>query len=306
MPTRRFLWIVLGVLAACGGEEVNLSTLAGDASSEAGPVDDATVSDASADASVETSTDSVPDAPSDLGDGRAFGGGHRDAAGCVQCSSDGVACRFPTDCCSNRCESGYCLPGGTCQAPGAACSARSECCSNRCEPRGPSGALICTPFCGANGASCDSAASCCSLACNAGTCGGTICRTAGTSCSNDSDCCGGRCDSDRCTEPPGSCFPSGEACGDDAGVNCCSGTCNQSTGRCDLGGGQCREMSAPCTQKGECCLGDCTFSAIEGVSVCTAPCLLDGKNCNSNADCCTGICAGAPPRCVSPGNFCGP
>jgi hypothetical protein len=33
------------------------------------------------------------------------------------------------------------------------------------------------------------------------------------------------------------------------------------------------------------------------VPTCTAPCLAEGQDCNSNGDCCGEVCGGAPSRC---------
>jgi hypothetical protein len=146
------------------------------------------------------------------------------------------------------------------------------------------------------------AADCCSLGCNNGVCGGQLCATAGSLCIGDGACCSGQCVAGHCALGPLACLPTGEACGDDATVRCCSGFCNDRTDRCDLGPGACRETSAPCNP-GECCRGQCERNA-QGVEVCTAPCLAEGLDCNSDGDCCEGVCAGYPARCEVPLPIC--
>jgi hypothetical protein len=101
------------------------------------------------------------------------------------------------------------------------------------------------------------------------------------------------------------CRPSGEACtGGDAGVGCCSGICNASTGRCELGPGACREPGTPCTVNADCCRGECKPGS-SGIPVCTAPCLADGANCNSGGDCCSSTCTGSPSTCGNKAPLCG-
>ncbi len=295
-------FLAFAVLAACR-EDVAFTTPQGDASSE--PVAQ------TGDASIVDSLDATSDA-------RFIGPSHRDGSvgdasclfsdegGRLLCNSNGTNCRTPTDCCSSRCEGNYCLPSGTCEPPGSPCATRTDCCSGRCEPNDSSGALTCQPYCAGNGSSCASAESCCSLACNGGQCGGPICGPVGTDCETNADCCAGKCEGAHCAETFGTCLPTGEACGDDSGLSCCSGVCNEASGRCDLGPGPCREMSTPCASRGDCCIGQCIHSAVLGVSVCTAQCLSDGKDCNSNTDCCDGLCTGLPSHCGLPAGYCLP
>ena len=259
--------------------------------------------------------------------GAVDGGDARDEAGrdapcssgsdaALACRPNGAICRATKDCCSGRCEGGYCLKLGTCAAPGAPCSTRSSCCSGRCEPTGRSGALACGQYCLADGARCSSASDCCGVACNGGTCGGPLCSVVGTTCQRDSECCSGRCNGGRCGEAPASCLPTGEGCGVDAGaqgpfgpgLRCCSDVCDPRTARCDLGPGGCRETSTPCDVDSDCCRGTCRPDgqlgnggvSNAGVSVCTAPCLADGQDCNSNGDCCDGVCGGVESQCGIP------
>jgi hypothetical protein len=80
-------------------------------------------------------------------------------------------------------------------------------------------------------------------------------------------------------------------------VSCCSGMCNQSTGRCDLGSGPpCREPGSLCVSDADCCRGHCLPGA-GGLPQCSAPCLQDGADCNSAGDCCSGVCSGSPATC---------
>jgi len=233
------------------------------------------------------------------------------------CRPNGSACRATKDCCSGRCEDGYCLKLGACAAPGAPCNTRSGCCSERCEPVGRNGGLACGPYCQADGARCAEASDCCALACNGGVCGGALCSVIGSSCGRDSECCSDRCEMGRCVPTAVACLPTGEGCSADGGggfggpmgpnqnqsgfgSRCCSGFCEARTGRCDLGPGFCREPSAPCNIDSECCRGSCLRNAQGGggdENVCTAPCLADGEDCNSNGDCCDGLCGGTQSRC---------
>ena len=250
--------------------------------------------------------DAPSDAPATPGDAPAtFGDGALDApansscpgdAGPGGCRENGSMCRATRDCCSNRCEDGYCLPSSACSAPGVACNTRSNCCSLRCEPTGRMGGLACAQYCQADGTRCDDPSECCSLGCNGGLCGGSLCVTAGGACTDDSQCCSARCIGSRCVPVPAACLPTGEGCSEESGMTCCSTFCNARTQRCDLGPGGCRESSSPCNVDGDCCRGQCLRDA-QGVDVCTAPCLADGQDCNSNGDCCEGICTGAPSQC---------
>jgi hypothetical protein len=278
--------LAIALVAAACGEDVDFG---------AAPGGDAGARDAALD---RETVDAAADAPT---------GG--DAAPCSDaaastCGPNGQSCRFSTDCCSLRCQGAggpeaYCLPSGTCSAPGAECEIRNSCCSGRCEPGGPHGSLLCGPFCQANGSPCDDAQDCCSLACHGGICGGSICGVIGSACIEDSGCCSGRCDSGRCAMTTEPCFPSGESCGGDTGAYCCSNWCDGTTGRCDLGPGNCREASSPCTVDTDCCRGKCQTNAEEGVPVCTAACLGPGVGCDTNGDCCAGTCGGAPSTCRS-------
>jgi hypothetical protein len=291
-------WIVAGC-----GEDVNFET-AGDA----GPPD----------AIAMAAPDAPADAPgAEAGDSASDDAG-RDAAclvgdAAVACHPNGALCRSVKDCCSGRCEDGYCLKLGTCAAPGVPCSTRSTCCSGRCEPSGRDGATTCGQYCLADGAHCAGAADCCGFDCNDGICGGPLCSVIGTVCEHDSDCCSGRCDGGHCEAAFVTCLPTGEGCSADAGDGdpvmgppepgapvgrCCSGFCETETGRCDLGPGSCREPSTPCDVPSDCCLGTCARNAA-GVDVCTAPCLADGQGCNSNGDCCGGTCGGVQQQCMT-------
>ncbi len=290
--------ISLALLAAACGEEVDFSS-GGQGPAAMGP-------DASA---------QLDAAPFESNDGSTFAKGPRDARSAADarcpppsagaafaCRENGSICRTSDDCCSGRCEQGYCLQAGTCDAPGTPCSTRNGCCSHRCDPSGRSNELACDQFCMADGAHCTGARDCCSLACNSGTCGGPMCLTAGTPCSGDASCCSGRCEPNGCAEPDSICLPSGEGCGQDGGVKCCSGVCNK-TGRCDLGkGGPCREASTPCVLDTDCCLGRCLRNPQDprGETVCTAACLADGMDCNTNGDCCGRVCTGLATRCMTP------
>ena len=217
------------------------------------------------------------------------------------CKQNGSICHSTRECCSSRCEQGYCLPGNACSAPGAPCNTRTNCCSGRCEPSepsGPRGNLFCSQYCQADGTSCDNPNECCSLGCNGGQCGGPLCVTAGGPCVDDSQCCSAKCIGGACFLAPSACLATGEGCGLDAGaLPCCTGFCNHGTGRCDLGGSLCREPSSPCDVDSDCCMGRCLRNT-QGVYVCTAPCLAEGEACYSNGDCCNPlVCSGYPQRC---------
>jgi hypothetical protein len=217
-------------------------------------------------------------------------------AGPEFCKPNGALCYAPHDCCTGRCEQGYCLPTGTCSAPFAPCDARRDCCSGRCEPTGPSGALACSQFCQADKTPCDDPHECCSLGCNGRICGGPLCVTVGGSCMVDSQCCSVLCERGVCVLPPSACVGTGEGCSPDGGATCCTGFCNGRTGRCDLSPyGMCLEPSSPCYMDSECCLGRCLPN--QGIDVCTARCLADGQDCNSDGECCNGVCSGIPQRC---------
>jgi hypothetical protein len=289
---RLLLLLAVGLAAAACGEDVDFTST---------PLDAGTVD------ALATPRDGPPPAPDATADALSDGALATPDSGCPAgfnggaglCHPNGSLCRSTKDCCSNRCEQGYCLPSGACQAPGAACTARGTCCSERCEPSGRSGALTCTQFCQADGTPCDSPSDCCSLGCNGGMCGGALCTTSGQPCGVDSQCCSARCAGGRCAPEPAACLPTGEGCdADGGGMACCTGFCNR-TGRCDLGSGACREASSPCNGDFDCCLGKCMPDA-QGISVCTAACRAEGEDCNSSGDCCEPLsCNGSPLRCVA-------
>jgi hypothetical protein len=276
--------------AACG-EDVDFSSGGADAGA-----DHALLEAAPGEAAPMLASDGEASTPSEAGpleDATTMESG---CAGGSACRENGTPCRSTKDCCSNRCEEGYCLPPGACAAPGAPCSTRSGCCSGRCEPAARSGMLACAQYCLADGVHCQDADDCCSLACNGGVCGGALCLTAGSTCTTDSGCCSAHCEANHCVPVTAVCLPTGEGCGDESGMQCCSDFCNAKTGRCDLGPGGCRESSSPCNVDGDCCRGQCERNA-QGIDVCTAPCLADGQDCNSNGDCCEGLCGGPLSRC---------
>ena len=220
------------------------------------------------------------------------------------CAPDGARCATAAACCSNRCESGFCLPSGVCMAPGSKCSARSTCCSGRCEATGSE--LACLAYCVIDGSPCDGPQDCCSAACHANMCGGAICKVVDSTCTEDDECCSRACNGGVCQlDSSLVCRPSSEGCtGGGSAIACCSGVCNSMTNRCDPGPGACRDPGVPCLTKADCCRGDCT-PAGSGVPVCTSPCLPDTAGCNSAADCCSGVCEGLPSTCGAPTPFCG-
>lgn len=295
---------VTTVVLACG-ENVNFDT--------GGP--DAAVGEASSGAEAGADARGMEAGTAGGGDAGAVdaserGGEGNGDGGCILvldgaplCRANGEACLSAKDCCSERCEDGYCLPPNACAAPNMPCAVRSNCCSARCEPVGRGGALLCAQFCAADGTHCDDASDCCSLACHDGACGGALCDIVGSACEENSDCCSGRCTGGWCALAFVTCSPTGEGCGDDAGLvpPCCSGVCTN--GRCDSGGGACREESVPCTMTTDCCRGSCLENDA-GVNVCHASCISDGS-CNSNGDCCAGeVCVGQPSRCQTPTRLC--
>jgi hypothetical protein len=325
---RCFLGFVFFARLVVGcGEDVNLSS--GQTSAPPSSSDASVVTIDASDQSSDASLDSFARPPADARIGRPVEPDARTCpapgeGGVTQCGANGTICRTAKDCCTGRCvtasgsspsttpgmpptqlpEIGYCLPENPCAAPGAECSTRNGCCSARCEPTGRMGTLVCGPFCMPIGARCTSAADCCALACNGGTCGGALCRTAGTACTVDSECCSGRCGPTGCVELAASCLPTGEACDKDG--ECCSGLCDNRgdsgagvlTGRCDLGVGPCREPSTPCINDNQCCRVGPGAGCVSGA--CTAPCLPDGQYCNSNGDCCGGVCGGPDHQCETP------
>jgi hypothetical protein len=284
----RFFVLVLA-LPACG-EDVNFTTGGDGGTNDAAlpPIDSPALPEANSPREVAMGPAHDSGCPAGLDAGPEF------------CFPNGSPCRAPRDCCTGRCEGGYCLPMGTCSAPRAACDTRGDCCSGRCEPSGPSGALACSQFCLADKTPCDNPNQCCSLGCNGGMCGGPLCVTAGGSCTVNSECCSVHCVRGVCVLPPSACVGTGEGCSLDGGTICCTGFCNGRTGRCDLSPyGMCLEPSSPCYMDSECCppLGQCMRNQL-GIDVCTAPCQADGQDCNSNGECCDGlVCSGFPQRC---------
>jgi hypothetical protein len=240
----------------------------------------------------------APGASGDSGaaEGQALDGASSCTPGAGQtCTPDGALCTVQGDCCSNRCEGGFCITSGTCTAPGTKCATRSTCCSGRCEPAG--GDRICLGYCAVDGAACDVAQDCCSLACHAHVCGGQICGVTGSSCKENDECCSSSCNNGFCgLDSSTTCNATGEACSSDAGLGCCSGVCNQESMRCDLGPGACRQPGTPCVVDGDCCRGSCAPGS-SGVAVCASQCLADGANCNSAGDCCGRVCSGSPAKC---------
>jgi hypothetical protein len=298
----------LAALAGCG-EDVSFTTGGALEAGAPGPADAASLVDAAP-------ADDAPLVLDARDDGARTNPCAVESDASTACRSNGSTCRATKDCCSGRCEDGYCLKLGTCSAPGTPCDSRSGCCSERCEPTGRNGALACGQYCQADGARCDEPSDCCSLACNDGLCGGALCDVLGSPCDHDASCCSDRCENGRCAEDLVTCLPTGEACGGDAGamaigpmgpgapaLRCCSGFCDARTSRCDLGPGYCREPSAPCDVDGECCRGQCLRNA-DGVYACTAPCIPDGQDCNSNGDCCTGVCGGPLSQCGVAASIC--
>ncbi len=278
------LWFWRGALmsaiacTACAAEEVDFDADLGDAGS-ATVLSDATT--ASTDARA-TPGDAIsflgpPDGFSFLFDARAPPFPRRDAA-LTCCMADGNSCESASDCCSGHCDQGSCIPFLACGEPGTVCNSHNDCCSGRCESTPGTSAFTCMPYCATRDAACTRASDCCSLGCNHGKCGGPICNTVGTACVASSDCCSGQCTEGRCETVSGSCLPTGEACADDAGDFCCSGVCNQVTGRCDQGNsGMCRAAWSPCIlpvipfQAGsncQCCTGNCVNNSEETVAVC--------------------------------------
>jgi hypothetical protein len=272
--------VVLALVASACGE--NVVFVSGDASD---------LSD-SLPRMADAASDGARGADGSFADARCFA--FADGGGA--CRPNGVGCQFGTQCCFGRCEQGYCLPPGTCSPPGSPCSTRGSCCSGRCGPSPRSGALACGDYCQADGERCMQAQSCCSLGCSNGVCGPDLCGTVGTPCRSSDECCSNFCPRGRCEAGFSPCLPTGEACGSDGGVSCCSGFCNATTSRCDLGPGGCREPSSPCNVDADCCRSPCAPNA-QGVLVCAAPCLGEGADCNSNGDCCNGDCSGFPSRC---------
>ena len=292
------------VIAACG-EDIDFAS----GRDAAAPVMAPDAAPPVVDASLESSVH-LPSRPDAAVVDAARGAHHFPDAGCPSpvpmCAANGSFCQHAYDCCTGRCDQGYCLPSGTCAAPGAACNTRTGCCSNRCEPSNRTGALECAQYCMANGAPCRDASDCCSFGCNGGTCGGPLCSTAGSPCSSDATCCSGHCGPSGCAPTMGACLPTEEACDQDSGMKCCSNFCNARTGRCDLGAGGCREQSSPCNSDSDCCRPSCLRNPQDprGASICAAPCLADGIGCNSNGDCCGGVCTGMPTVCETPSPFC--
>src|ERR1700722_19581206 len=135
-----------GLCAVACGEDVDFSSGGADAGA-----DHALLEAAPGEAAPMLASDSEASTPSEAGpleDATTMESG---CAGGSACRENGTPCRSTKDCCSNRCEEGYCLPPGACAAPGAPCSTRSGCCSGRCEPSVHSGMLACAQYCLADG-----------------------------------------------------------------------------------------------------------------------------------------------------------
>jgi hypothetical protein len=107
------------------------------------------------------------------------------------------------------------------------------------------------------------------------------------------------------TSNPG-CRPRGGEC--EFGSDCCSGQCNDATGRCVQDLAACSPAGAACESGTECCTLHC-----DGGVCSSDPCEGDGQDCGGNSECCSGSCEGgkcadingSASSCSSAGNSCG-
>lgn len=274
----------LALVGACGREDIELShftpTAISDAATEGGP---------------------------SSGEGGSFGEGgfspcSRDA-GQRPCHGVGETCSLPGECCSSRCESGACMPKGTCALPGTTCTTRADCCSGSCEPVPGAATKQCLDFCKRDGETCARAQDCCSLGCNGSVCGQTLCSREGDDCVTGQTCCSGICGADKkcALDTAAGCRATAEDCNSGGGPGCCVQCVNN---HCDPGAGACRAIGSPCGAAPDCCSGSCVQGA-NNVQRCAGACTAQGAACQTTADCCGGTtCTGSPSVCSAPASVC--
>lgn len=252
------------------------------------------------------------------------------------CFTSGNPCSGNRECCSGLCESGLCsLKSSFCTQEGDICARSEDCCSQTCvllegekvgtceaAPTGPS-------FCssGIAGSLCEDCNDCCSRLCVPfGEHGLSVCalakgcRQTGELCADDLDCCGG--DPDAALPGAGnvtcekrsdgqwgicrnavSCSPQGNvchiqdyACGVSAAANkCCSvdgsdGVCrldDDGVPRCDGLGSTCQLEGDDCATNGDCCSGRC-LPAVDGALHCqqSGACVEAEDPCTATSECC--------------------
>ncbi len=238
-----------------------------------------------------TSTPPMLDAGPGTEAGTPDGGNTSEGGVPGQCLPTAAPCQNPDDCCTPRCESGYCLePATECIQLNQACADSSECCSGRCEvyitgDKVCVAGVACTPA----GAPCTLAADCCTLACAGGLCveEGT-CAMIGEDCQDNVNCCSNICNpSGTCDASSSSCIPAGEACGSNAA--CCSDSCADVNGtmRCTMVS-VCKGGGELCSDPGDCCSGIC---GTDGLCPVMDQCQTGGEPCTGNHECCSGLCA---------------
>jgi hypothetical protein len=202
------------------------------------------------------------------------------------CANEAEPCQYDTDCCSVNCgDRGVCL--GECLALRETCGSPDECCSGKCD------AGFCA--CRANGEPCTTSSECCSSYCDlAGQCAETTeCANGGEAC-GELECCAGF-DCGTALGAPVCCLPNGGTCS--GGDECCSLGCQQSAccaadgvscggdSDCCFGGCvgyvcSCAAAEDPCVEQQDCCQG--LACANDGTSVLCKTCAA--SSCHSVCD----------------------
>lgn len=119
------------------------------------------------------------------------------------CAAIGDGCKEDVDCCSSHCDNGSCVAEETaCRRTAERCAQGGDCCSGVCDPsskRCDVGPGQCRPplF------PCTGDSDCCAGACVANAQGIAVCASScfmeGAPCSGASDCCSGACTQNRCS-----------------------------------------------------------------------------------------------------------
>jgi hypothetical protein len=267
------------------------------------------------------------------------------------CKVQGASCGSDGDCCSLACATTCGASGGDCGPIGESCSTGNSCCSGFCAGSDGAGCASggigcrCAPAleCRAQGELCAADADCCNSYCDrpgdatVGLCTKNVatCETAGEPCSptgSNGSCCSGQCvdasgiGAGTCGRL-GGCLPASEICAN--GLECCSGSCEQSATTDDGRPIMRCAASVTCLLPGDTCAlggvinccppggGDigCTTSS-SGASRCvggTAGCVLPGAACTDTSECCTETYAnvqcqagsgGSDVCCLSAGQSC--
>jgi hypothetical protein len=213
------------------------------------------------------------------------------------CTSDGLACTTPAQCCGGTCTGGKCAPlSAVCKTLGNTCTAGTECCSTFCA----SGICSNPSYCVQKGDACKDATQCCTGTCNKatgatwGTCGEappgpTYCSEVdGMVCTDCTACCS------RVCAPYGL-----------TGVKIC-----QPAEGCHVVGDLCRRNEDCCGSAGTGLPGagnvTCEIAPGATIGICRNPlsCNPEGAVCHyksaavcgtssARADCCDGLGAGS-------------